>query len=154
MEKPTKLCLKSPAFEDQAIIPAKYTCQGDNINPSLQISGVPKNTQSLALITHDPDAVSGDFVHWLIWNIPPETNSIAEGGVPLSSVEGMNSFGATGYGGPCPPEGTGTHRYIFELYALDTTLNLDQSASREDLHSAMANNIIGQSTLTGLFGTG
>ena len=146
------ISLSSRAFDDNAAIPAKFTCKGENINPALNISGIPDGAQSLALIMHDPDAVGGDWVHWLAWNIPASTNEISENSVPADAVEGMTSFGKPGWGGPCPPAGTGTHHYIFELYALDTKLNLGPSSGRDQLENAMQGHVLGQATLTGMFG--
>src|SRR3989344_3924638 len=95
----------SPAFEANQMIPPKYTCDGENINPPLQIADVPANTKSLILISDDPDASMGTWVHWTVWNIPPETKEIGENSAPIGAVEGMTSFGDKGYGGPCPPSG-------------------------------------------------
>ncbi|MBI2592413.1 YbhB/YbcL family Raf kinase inhibitor-like protein [Candidatus Saccharibacteria bacterium] len=148
----TSLQLTSPAFEEGGNIPDSYTCQGQNVNPPLNITNVPGAAASLALIMHDPDAVSGDFVHWLMWDIPPSTKTIATGNVPSGVIQGLNSASQSKYMGPCPPSGTGTHRYMFELYALDESpKNLDMETSREQLQKAMANHILAQHTLTGLF---
>jgi Raf kinase inhibitor-like YbhB/YbcL family protein len=149
---PSAFRLSSPAFADNAAIPATYTCKGLNNSPPLAISGTPESTKSLALIMHDPDAPSGDFVHWLLWNIHPDVTEIAENAVPPGSMEGTNSFGKPGYGGPCPPEGTGTHRYIFELYALDSILDIRDNVGREALQEVMQGHTIDQTSLIGLFG--
>lgn len=141
--------LTSDLFTDQATIPTDYTCKGRNISPSLHISDIPSDTQSLALIMHDPDAPNGDFLHWTMWNISPTTSLIAEATVPEHAVQGMNGFGAIGYGGPCPP--SGTHRYVFELYALDSTLDLPEGADRQSFESAIASHIIDSARFTGLF---
>src|SRR3989344_873103 len=114
--------LSSPAFEHHQPIPAKYTCDGENINPLLQFSDIPDSTKSLVLIMDDPDAPAGLWVHWTIWNIDPGTAEIAENSVPPGSIEGVTSFGKPGYGGPCPP--SGTHRYFFKFFALDTKLDI------------------------------
>lgn len=143
--------LASPAFEDKQTIPAKYTCKGENISPPLTISDVPVGAKSLTLIMHDPDAVNGDWVHWVVWDIPPQTVDILENSKPAPGVEGITSFNSTGYGGPCPPAGTGTHRYIFELYALDTQLDLLPAVDRDQLKDAMYNHIIEQTELVGHF---
>ena len=139
----------SPAFEANQMIPPKYTCDGENINPPLQIADVPANTKSLILISDDPDAPMGTWVHWTIWNIPPETNEIGENSVPIGAVEGITSFGNKGYGGPCPP--SGTHRYFFKLYALDAMLDLSQSAKASDIEKAMKSHILDNSELIGLY---
>jgi hypothetical protein len=143
--------LISPAFRDNADIPPQYTCKGQNISPPLNIFNVPPNIKSLALILHDPDAVSGDYLHWSMWDIPPNTETISVNSVPTGAVQGPNDSGKKGYMGPCPPAGTGTHHYIFELYALDSILSLDQDTSREKLESAMQDHILAKATLTGLF---
>lgn len=141
--------LKSSAFDNQGQIPSKYTCDAENISPPLTISDVPEGTQGLALIVDDPDAPVGDWVHWLVWNIDPETKEIGEGHSPAASVQGLNDFGNNDYGGPCPP--SGTHRYQFKLYALDTTLDLSESSKKKDLLNAMQGHILGQSLLVGLY---
>lgn len=141
--------LSSTAFAEGGMIPAKYTCQGANLSPPLNIAGTPQGTKALALIMHDPDAPAGDWVHWTVWNIADDITNIAENSLPVGAVEGPTSFGETGYGGPCPP--SGTHHYIFELYALDSSLNLPTSTSRDELKTAIADHIIAETTLTGLF---
>jgi hypothetical protein len=98
---------------------------------------------------HDPDAPSGDYLHWLIWNISPQTTMVAENSVPAGAAVGKNTSGANKYAAPCPP--SGTHHYIFDLYALDISINLPDSSSREDVQSAMSNHVLAQATLTGLF---
>lgn len=152
--KSSKLALTSTAFGEGAPIPTLYTCKGQNTSPPLDITGVPNTAKSIALVMHDPDAVSGDFVHWLIWNIPVSTTSIAASSVPTIAVQGQNGRGQNGYTGPCPPAGTGTHHYIFELYALDKTLDLPAGASSAQLEAAMTGHVIAQHTLTGLFAAG
>jgi hypothetical protein len=108
------MTLSSPAFANNAAIPAKYTCDGANVSPPLAISGVPSGAKSLALTVEDPDAPNGTFTHWLAWNLPSSTTSIGEG--QHVGTEGQNGFGKTGYGGPCPP--SGLHHYVFTLYAM------------------------------------
>lgn len=142
--------LSSTAFENNERIPSIFTCEGRNINPHLAFNELPENTQSLALIMDDPDAVNGTFTHWLIWNIPPSTTDIAEGGYVENAVEGINSAGGQGYTGPCPP--SGVHRYFFTLYALDTELDLPASADRDDLEAEMHEHIIAEAKLLGLYG--
>lgn len=143
--------LSSSAFSNGQPIPAQYTCKGENINPPLAITNMPTQAKSLALIMHDPDAVSGDFVHWLMWDLPAATTGINANAVPVGAVQGANSAGASKYMGPCPPAGTGTHRYMFELYALDTTLGLDAGSERVALEKAMQEHVVDKTTLTGLF---
>ena len=113
----SQLRLTSPAFQDQGLIPAKYTCDGEDINPPLLIEGVGEDAKSLVLIVDDPDASMGTWVHWVVLNIDPETAEIPENSAPAGSLELKTSFDKPGYGGPCPH--TGTHRYFFKLYALD-----------------------------------
>src|SRR5437868_7672505 len=107
----------SPVFRADSPIPPQYTCRGQNVNPPLNIFNAPKGAQSLTLIMHDPDAVSGDFLHWLVWDIPPKTEVISVNSVPVGAVQGLNGAGRAGYMGPCPPAGSGTHHYIFDFYA-------------------------------------
>ena len=141
--------IASSAFENKQMIPQKYTCDGENINPPLQITEVPSNTQSLVLIVDDPDAPSGDWVHWLVWNINPETKLITENESPQGAIQGTNDFGKQNYGGPCPP--SGIHHYQFKIYALDTTLNLPSSSRKKGLEKAMANHILDKDMLIGLY---
>jgi len=142
------LKLSSPAFENNKPIPAKFTCKGENISPELAISGIPNGAKSLALIVDDPDAPMGTWVHWVAWNIAP-TQKIDEGSVPAGSSQGITDFGKPGYGGPCPP--SGTHRYFFKLYALDSVLNLPPTSKKSDLESAMRGHILEKAELVGLF---
>jgi Raf kinase inhibitor-like YbhB/YbcL family protein len=140
--------LTSSIFTHQTSIPADYTCKGRNVSPPLRIEDTPPGTHSLVLIMHDPDAPGGDFTHWTLWNIPPTVADIPDGTAPAGSAQGVTSFGITGYGGPCPP--SGTHRYMFDLYALDVSLNLPEGTQRQEVEAAMQNHIIGQTRLTGL----
>ena len=141
--------ISSPTFQNNSAIPKKYTCDDENTNPPLEISEVPVKAQSLVLIVDDPDAPGGTWVHWIIWDIDPKTTRIEENSVPIKAVEGTTSFGRTGYGGPCPP--SGTHRYFFKLYALDTKLNLPVMASASELLRVMANHILAEAELVGLY---
>lgn len=142
--------ITSSAFQNNESIPSKYTCDGENVSPPLEISDVPAEAKSLALIVDDPDApLAGGFVHWVVFNIDPTTKEIRENSVPQGATEGMNSAGRTGYTSPCPP--SGTHRYFFKLYALDAELALDNSAKREDVEKAMEGKILDQATLVGLY---
>lgn len=122
VEKVEAMTIVSPAFMSGGDMPAMYTCDGVNISPPLEFANVPRQTKSLALVVDDPDVPSGTWVHWLVWNIPPQTIGVHAGQKIDGAVEGFTSFGRNGYGGPCPPEGE--HRYYFKLYALNTTLNL------------------------------
>jgi hypothetical protein len=140
----------SPAFRDGAPIPPQYTCKGPNVNPPLNILEVPASTKSLALIMHDPDAPIGDYVHWTIWDMPPTTETIAANSVPVGAIQGLNSSGENKYTGPCPP--SGIHRYIFDLYALNSALSLPAATDRGALLNALKDRIIELSALTGTFG--
>ncbi len=139
----------SPAFTENQSIPARYGCGGSNVSPPLAFSGVPQSAKTLALIIEDPDAPGGLFTHWVAWNIPLSTASIAEGQPPAGGVQGENSYGRTGYGTLCPP--SGEHRYIFSLYALDASLSLPPSTGRDELESAMKGHIVAQAQLMGRY---
>lgn len=143
------LTLTSQAFEHGKPIPARYTCDGEDINPPLLFSQVPPTCKTLALIVDDPDAPAGTWSHWLVWNIAPETSHIPEGAVPPGSVQGINDFRRPSYGGPCPP--SGTHRYFFRLFALDRRLTLDARTTRQSLLSALEGHIVMQTELTGTY---
>ncbi len=138
--------ITSEAFEHNAFIPVKFTCQGKGANPPLSIERVPKETKSLALIVDDPDAPGGDFVHWVVYDAPV-TERIEENTV--FGKQGINSSGKPGYVSPCPP--TGVHRYFFKVYALDTLLNLKAGISKSDLEFAMAGHILDKAQLVGLY---
>jgi len=144
-----KFSISSSAFESQKPIPSIYTCSGANINPPLTIENPPGNAKEFVLILHDPDAVDGDWVHWIAWNIPVDTTVIAEHSVPSGATEGTTDFGKVGYGGPCPPVGSGTHNYTFELYALNDTLTLDPQTKRDGLVAAMNGKVIARTQLIG-----
>jgi Raf kinase inhibitor-like YbhB/YbcL family protein len=144
-----ELRISSSAFEDSGNIPAKYTCDGMDVNPPLKIENVPAGTRSLALIIDDPDAPRGTWVHWVVWNIDPKTTLIEENTVPKGSVQGMNDFEKRDYGGPCPP--SGTHRYFFKLYALDALLNFSSEAGKAGLERAMKEHILAQAQIVGLY---
>jgi Raf kinase inhibitor-like YbhB/YbcL family protein len=141
--------LTSSAFQPNQPIPAQFTCDGQNTNPPLAWSDLPANTKSLALIMDDPDAPVGLWVHWLVWNITPASNEITADSVPTGATEGTTSSKTASYGGPCPP--SGIHHYHFKLYALDTTLDLPSSATKDQLESAMTGHILDQTDLVGLY---
>jgi len=141
-----KIIVSSPAFKNNSKIPSKYTCHGEDMNPQLDLEGVPTETKSLVLIVDDPDCPIGDWVHWIVWNIKPNS-MIKENNVP--GVEGMNDFSKHSYGGPCPP--SGTHRYFFKVYALDTELTLNVHARKKDLLNAMSGHILAKGELLGLY---
>jgi Raf kinase inhibitor-like YbhB/YbcL family protein len=143
-----KMKITSSAFQQGGNIPSKFSCDGANANPPLQISDVPPEAKSLVLIVDDPDAPSGLFTHWAVWNISPQTSTIAEGTTP-KGVQGTNDFGRSGYGGPCPP--SGTHRYYFKVFALDRELDLPFGAKRSQLDAGMKGHVIAQGELMGRY---
>lgn len=143
------LTIASTAFKHNAMIPSKYTCDGSDINPALAFENVPAEAKSLALIMDDPDAPRGTWVHWVVWNIDPKTKEIKESSVPAGARQGMNDFHKRDYGGPCPP--SGTHRYFFKLYALDTLLDLGPDTNKAGLEAAMKGHIIAQAETIGLY---
>lgn len=145
-----KMKIASPEFSHNGSIPSKFTCDGGNINPPLSFEGVPSGTKSLALIMDDPDAPRGTWVHWVLWNISPEAKGIGENSTPKEAMMGVNDSRKNGdYGGPCPP--SGTHRYFFKLYALDTALSLDKGSEKAELEKAMEGHILAQAELIGLY---
>jgi len=135
------------AFSENERVPEKFTCDGDNINPEIEISDVPNNIKSLALIVDDPDSPSGVFAHWIVFNIPPNTRTISRDSVPSNSVQGRNDFGEIRYGGPCPHKGT--HRYRFKVFALDKILGLKEGCSGEDIEDEIKGHILDHAILTG-----
>jgi len=139
----------SYAFKNNDAIPDKYTCHGDDISPALEINDVPQGAKSLALIVSDPDASSGGFIHWLLWNIKPETTVIEEGNAPEGSVQGENSGKKNVYIGPCPP--SGMHHYHFKIYALDDILNLTPDSKKDDLEKAMEYHVIDSAEIVGTY---
>ncbi|WED43460.1 YbhB/YbcL family Raf kinase inhibitor-like protein [Legionella cardiaca] len=142
--------LGSPVFDPNTSIPEKYTCVGADISPALFWENVPKDTKSFVLVIDDPDAQDGTWVHWVLFNIPPETRNLTEGEVPVGAINGKNSWGFTGYKGPCPPPGD-IHNYIFRLYALDTVLPLDASAIKENVIDAIQYHVLGMAEFKGNF---
>ncbi len=141
--------ISSPAFENNGYMPAKYTCDGDDSNPPLSFGNIPRHARSLVLIVDDPDAPNGIWVHWVLWNIAPPAQELKANAVPKGAVQGLNDFKQNKYRGPCPP--SGTHRYFFKLYALDTTLDLPPNAKKADVERAMSGHIISRSRIIGLY---
>ena len=146
--------ITSPVIEEGGMIPKKYSCDGEDISPPLHWENIPEDTISIALISDDPDAPAGTWVHWVIYNIPPETNELPENIPPYNvlsdkSMQGKNDWGRIGYGGPCPP--SGTHRYFFKIYALDTALNPKPGATKKELLEIMQGHIIGEGQLMGKY---
>lgn len=146
--------LTSSVFENEGMIPSKYSCDGEDISPPLSWSSVPEGTQTVALIADDPDAPMGTFVHWVLFNLPANVQELPED-VPSDkkldngALQGTNDFKKIGYGGPCPPGGT--HRYYFKIYALDTELDLKAGATKKDLLNAMEGHILAQGQLMGKY---
>jgi Raf kinase inhibitor-like YbhB/YbcL family protein len=141
--------LTSTAFADGGAIPALYTCDGKERSPPLAWSGAPEGAASFALVVEDPDAPRGTWDHWLLWNV--KVNSLPEGSEG-GGTSGTNSWGRTGYGGPCPP--SGTHRYVFRLYALDTLLELPPRTSKAGLLAAMKGHVLSEARLVGTYARG
>ena len=141
-----KIKITSSAFQAGGTIPSKFTCDGADVNPALRFEGAPAEAKSLVLIVDDPDAPSGLFTHWLIWNIDPKATEIVESSAP-KSVQGKNDFGKSGYGGPCPP--SGMHRYYFKIFALDSDLDLAAGSKRVQLDAAMRGHVIAQGEMVG-----
>ena len=155
-EAEMELQVESSAFLAGEAIPKRHTCDGDDVSPALSWSEPPAGAESLALILDDPDAPAGTWVHWVLFDIPATSRSLPEGVSPAPTVEGTgvhgnNSWRRVGYGGPCPPQGP-AHRYVFRLYALDTTLGLKPGATRQDVDKAMKGHILAQGELMGQYG--
>jgi Raf kinase inhibitor-like YbhB/YbcL family protein len=145
----------STAFAESRPVPDKYTCTGRNVSPPLQWNNAPPGVKSFALIADDPDAPVGTWVHWVLYNLPPVTMSLAENlpptpELPDGSRQGVNDFGQPGYGGPCPPAGK-PHRYFFKIYALDTVLSLKSGATKKELLKAMDGHVLAQGQLMGTY---
>lgn len=142
------ILVQSPAFAHEETIPSKYTCDGEDTAPPIAIDGVPHNTTSLVLIVEDPDAPGGTWVHWVMFNIPHTVSRIGEGDTP-PGLQGINSWGAAKYGGPCPPDGE--HRYLFRVYALDTMLDLPEGATKDEVLAASEDHVLESTTLMGRY---
>ncbi|HXK94902.1 MAG TPA: YbhB/YbcL family Raf kinase inhibitor-like protein [bacterium] len=150
----TTISVTSSAFQEGAMIPKKYTCDGENVSLPLQWGPVPPETKSLVLISDDPDAPAGTWVHWVLFNLPPTETGLPEHVPPGKTLnngaaQGTNDFRKLGYGGPCPPGGT--HRYYFKLYALDTKLDLQPGATKPQVEKAMRGHILAQGQLMGKY---
>ncbi len=149
-----QLEVRSSAFEDRGSIPSDFTCDGADRSPPIAWSGVPTQTQSLVIVAEDPDAPAGDWVHWLVYDLPPSLTQLPAG-IPkdeklsMGGLQGKNDFGAIGYGGPCPP--SGTHRYAFMVYALDTMLHLKPGATKRDLLKTMEGRVLAEGMLRGTY---
>ena len=148
------MILSSSAFADGATIPARSTCDGENHSPPLSWREVPTGAVALALVVDDPDAPAGTWVHWVLFNLPTLATGLSEGisgadTLPRGTIEGTNSWGRRGYGGPCPP--SGTHRYFFKLYALDQPVGLSPSATADDLAAAIEGHVLAETVLMGRY---
>jgi len=141
--------IESNAFKYGETIPQKYTCDGEDINPTLRISDVHLDAKSLVLIVDDPDAPGGTWIHWVVWNIHPSVREIPEGSVPEGGIEGRTSSEHKGYSGPRPP--SGVHRYFFKLYALDMMLNIPLTSNVEDVAEAMKGHLVADAKLMGTY---
>ena len=150
-----KLTLSSNSYQNEGIIPKKYTCEGENISPHIAWKDFPKNTKSFVLIMDDPDAPMGTFTHWIVYDIPVSITEFPEGlkGVDTSKFkQGKNDFGKIGYGGPCPPKGHGYHRYYFKVYALDIeSLSLGEGVKVGEVEDKMKGHILATGTYMGKF---
>jgi Raf kinase inhibitor-like YbhB/YbcL family protein len=147
--------LSSSSFSSGGDIPTKFTCSGEDVSPQLSWTNAPPGTQAFALIADDPDAPVGTWTHWVLYNLPASTSSLAEGvskveRLPDDTLQGRNDFRKIGYGGPCPPPGK-PHRYFFKLYALDRKLSLKPGASKKELEQAIQGHVLGQAELMGKF---
>lgn len=146
--------LTSPAFEHNSQMPAKYTCDSQNISPPLQWENIPDKTKTIALICDDPDAPMGTWVHWVLYNLPKEKRALEENYPDDETLEkgirqGFNDFGNIGYGGPCPPGGT--HRYFFKIYALDCTFGITQIPDKKMIENLMTGHILATGQLIGKY---
>ena len=143
------LHVSSSAFSEGQPIPEKYSCDGRNLSPPLKWNGAPEKTKSLAIIADDPDAPSGTFTHWVLYDLPAKTSELKEGSSGAGK-EGVNSFKKTGYGGPCPPP-NGAHRYVFHVYALDIDSLGKAGLSKQDVSAAMKGHVLAEGQLIGKY---
>ena len=144
------MILTTPAFKNGKPIPKKFTCEGGDINPELQIENMPQGAKSLALLMEDPDAPGATFVHWIVWNIDPAAAFVKEESKPMGSVEGTNSGGGMGYIGPCPPPGN-PHRYFWKAYALDAQISLMPGSRKEEFTAAIEGHVLAETELVGTY---
>jgi Raf kinase inhibitor-like YbhB/YbcL family protein len=142
--------VRSPAFADSGTIPKRFTCSGADVSPPLEWDRLPARTKEIAVLVEDVDA--DGFAHWIVLGIPPGVDHFAEGRPPANSVEAENGFGDRGWGGPCPPEGKGPHRYVFAVYALDEPLGLDAGASQREVHEAIREHTLARGATVARFG--
>jgi len=149
-----KIEVRSSAFGEGERIPSEFTCDGANVSPPIVWSGIPPHTQSIAIIVDDPDVPSGDWAHWVIYDLPPSLMGIQAGApasekLPAGGIQGRTNFGRIGYGGPCPPKGA--HRYFFKVYTLDAMLHLKSGATKKELLEAMRGHVLGEGALMGRY---
>jgi len=154
-ERPMAFVIFTASFPNGGPIPRKFTCDGADLSPEVSWTGSPTGTQSFVLIADDPDAPVGTWTHWVLFDVPAQTNSLAEGiakvdEVPSGGRQGRNDFRRIGYGGPCPPPGK-PHRYFFKLYALDKMLSLKPGCSKAEVEQAMQNHVLGKAELMGTY---
>lgn len=149
---PDQIRLTSTAFANGGTIPKRFSCDGDEVSPSLQWTGVPGAARELALLVEDPDAPGGTFVHWVVYKLAPETRGIPAGRVPAGARQGQNSSGDAGYAGPCPPKGDAPHHYEFLLYALSKPLDVEDGAPADEVRAAVSDTAIARGKLVGRFG--
>jgi Raf kinase inhibitor-like YbhB/YbcL family protein len=138
----TSFILGSPVFEPERFIPKKYSCDGADVSPALFWQNPPPKSKSFVLLIVDLDVPDGDWVHWIVFNLPSQARHLTEGVLPPGAIEGKNSWGTVGYKGPCPPAGDDIHRYLFKLYALDNLLALDSKATQKDVLHALKNHVL------------
>lgn len=153
-EETMAITVTSTAFTEGGMIPSKYTCDGDDISPPLALAGIPADAKSLALISDDPDAPMGTWVHWVLYNLPPDTRELPENTpsdetLTSGARHGVTDFGRFGYGGPCPP--SGTHRYYFKVYALDSMLGISGRVTKKELLTAMEGHVLAEGQLMGKY---
>ncbi|CAD7775828.1 Phosphatidylethanolamine-binding protein [Candidatus Methanoperedenaceae archaeon GB50] len=151
-----EISVSSDAFEDDGMIPAEYTCDGENVSPQISWTGIPAGSKSIVLIVDDPDAPGGTFTHWVVYNIPPDVVELPrgverQGALPSGCVRGVTDFGSIGYGGPCPPPGK-PHRYHFKVYALDEKLSLGGGSTKDEVEAAMEGHVLAMGELVGRYG--
>ncbi|MBE7415424.1 MAG: YbhB/YbcL family Raf kinase inhibitor-like protein [Deltaproteobacteria bacterium] len=150
--------IESPDFKEGGHIPRKYTCEGENLSPPLAWKEPPPGTKSYVLVLEDPDAPMGTFVHWVVFDLPPDLTELYRGagnngaGLENGMKHGMTDFGQIGYGGPCPPKGHGMHRYSFTLKAIDlASLGLDEGAKRSELERALKGHVLAETRITAVY---
>ena len=149
---PRTMRLESAAFADGALIPVRFTCDGEDLSPPLSWRGAPTGSVEAALVVDDPDAPGGTFVHWVAWALPPGPVDVPAGRLPAGARQGTNGFGHPGWGGPCPPKGDRPHRYIFTVLALQRAVSLAPGASRGELVKAVSGHVSAEGVLVGRYG--